>query len=407
MCRYRVFVMTVSIIALGVVLPSWAQDGVKADKKADLQALVQGNSAFACDLYGQLSKKEGNVVFSPYSISSALAMTYAGARGDTAAKMAKAVHFTLPGERLHSAFGNLHSRLAQRDQKSVNELYVANALWGQAEYSFVPEFLELTQKHYGAGLHKVDFRRNSEAARITINGWVSTQTKSKIPELLAPGALNEDTRLVLTNAIYLKAKWKTPFASQRKQAPFEVGPKREVSVPMMTHSAEKDKLKFNYAVGYEFHWLELPYQEDRLSMVLLLPREKGGLAALEKTLTPAVLADGVKRMSPQLGEVILPRFKVSLDLRLLDRLKGLGMDVGPLTHIAREELQIGEVIHKALVEVDEAGTVAVAATGVVVERTSLNTPFVFRADHPFVFLIRDTQTGSILFMGRVSDPSKQ
>ena len=329
-------------------------------------------------------------------------MNYGGAQGKTADEMAKVLHFTLPQERLHPAFGGLTGDLLKDDKDRPYELHVANRLWGQKGLSFLPEFVQLTEKNYRAGLKEVDFARDQEEARKTVNRWVEEQTRDKIKDVLLPGDLTPRTRLVLTNAIYYKATWKTPFPKdQTKDAPFEVADGEKVTVPMMHHT---DGL-FKHFEGEGFQWLELPYKGDRLSMIVLLPQQRGQLAGLEKALTQEAIQKGVEKLQVHLVQVGLPRFKATFRLDLLDDLIKMGMRPGPLSGIVSgESLYISHVFHKAYIDVDEMGTVAAAATAVVDVGVSDRKAFSFRADHPFLFLIRDRQTGNILFLGRVADP---
>jgi serpin B len=385
---------------------SRAEEPKPSDPKADLKTLVQGNNQFAFDLYSRLAKEEGNIVFSPYSISTALAMTYAGARGETAAQMSKVLHFTLGQERLHPAFGELMADLQKNDKELPYHLYTANALWGQKEYPFRPQFLQLTQKDYRAGLKDVDFAEKPEAARQTINRWVEEQTKDKIKELLKEGDVTGTTRLVLTNAIYFKATWEYPFPKdQTKEAVFEVSATEKPTVPMMHHK----ELRLNYFEGEGFQWLELPYQGDRLAMLVLLSQKKGQLADLEKTLTASVIEKGVKNLSIHQGSVALPRFKATFRCLLAKDLVEMGMplafseDADFSGIVSGGGLRISTVIHKAFIDVDEVGTEAAAATAVGLNESEVPS-FSFRADRPFLYVIRDKKLGSILFQGRVSDP---
>ena len=371
-----------------------------AKGKSDVQTVVEGNNQFAFDLYGRLSKKEGNIIFSPYSISTALAMTYGGARGETEAKMAKVIHFTLTQDRLHPAFGTLAADLQKEDKERPYRLDIANSLWPAMGLVLKPAFQKLTQENYGAGLKQLDFSGATEESRQIINRWVEGKTKDKIKELLLPGDLTPLTSLVLTNAIYFKADWKSQFPKDGTQeAEFEVAPTKKVSVSMMHHR----KQPFNYFEGNGFQWLELPYKGDRLSMVFLLPQQKGKLADLEETLTPAALQKGIEKLHPTPGKVSLPRFKMTLRLDLLKDLIEMGMSAGPFSAMTDGSLFITKVIHKAFIEVDEEGTEAAAATAVILGKAYIP-PFEFLANHPFLFLIRDKQTNSILFLGRVTNP---
>jgi serpin B len=404
----RLFVLgvLVSVVSLGTLAMSWSQEKT-ATSRDELKALVQGNNAFAFDLYARLSQKKGNVVFSPYSISNALAMTYAGARGQTAEEMAKVLHFTLGQERLHPAFAELVADLYKDGKGRPYHLHVANSLWGQKGYPFLDGFLELTRKNYRAGLKEVDFERVPEEARHTVNRWVEEQTRDKIKELLLSGDVTPSTRLVLTNAIYFKATWQTPFPKdQTRDAVFAVAPGEKPSVPMM----RQPEGMFRYFAGDNFQWLELPYKGGQLSLVVLLPHKQGRLAGLEKALTASAIQRGVDKLQLRLGEVALPRFQATLRVSLGEDLKQMGMPLAfsrgaDFSGIASaENLRLTGVIHKAFIDVDEVGTEASAATAVVAAGTKSIRPFSFRADHPFLFLIRDTQTGSILFLGRVTDP---
>jgi len=375
----------------------------------DTRGMVAGNTAFALDLYAQLKDRDGNLFFSPYSISSALAMTYAGARGETAAQMRAALH--LPGEdaSTHAAFAALAKHLASAEGSGCT-LHVANALWGQEGYTFLEEFLQTVETHYGANLNSVDFARAAEKARITINRWVEQQTKGKITDLLKPGVVDALTRLVLTNAIYFKGRWASPFEPQRThEAPFYVSPLETAQTSFM-----HQEKRFAYAETEAVQAVEMPYQGDALSMVVVLPRDKGGLRRIEGSLTPAGVEAWLKNLRPQQVEVFLPKFKTTSAFSLARILSGLGMplafapghaDFSGMT--GNRDLFISAVVHKAFVDVNEEGTEAAAATGVAMALAGAPPPAapVFRADHPFLFLIRHRPTGNILFLGRFATPA--
>jgi len=383
--------------------------------QADVDSVVAGNNSFAFDLYRQLKAGSGNFFFSPYSISSALAMTYAGARGETARQMADVLHFTLAPERLHPAFSDLtglfNTGAGGTSGGGAYQLSVANALWGQIGYEFLPEFLLITNKYYGAGFKEVDYTEdeNREKARQTINEWVEGKTNGKIKDLIQPSDLSALTRLVLTNAIYFKGKWETPFQPEStKSMPFYLATGQKVDVPMMYQAG-----KFNYAENDQVQILEMPYAGGDLSMVVLLPKPECGLGKLEAALSTELVRSWLSRLSKQKVEVYLPRFKVEKRFLLNKQLKDLGMvdafdqDLADFSGMAPvRELYISTVIHKAFVEVNEEGTEAAAATAVVMSGKGLlsDEPHVFRADRPFVFLIRDLRSGCILFMGRLADP---
>jgi len=382
---------------------------------ADMQQLAADNNAFAFDLYGTLRASEGNLFLSPASTSTALAMTYAGAAGETEKQMAKAMHFTLPEGKLHSAFATLVRKLngsgADANQRGY-QLSMANALWGQQGYTWKDEFLNVTRENYGAGLREVDFAKATEQARQTINSWVEKQTNDKIKELLKPGVLNSLTRLVLTNAIYFKGDWATQFDKKTTfDQDWHLAVDKKMKAPMMHRTGE-----FRLYDDRELQVLDLPYKGEELSMFVVLPRKVDGLAEVEKTVTAEKLTDWAKAMhSHDRVEVTLPKFKTTAEFVLNDELKKLGMTdaFGPEANFARmngndRDLYIAAVVHKAFVDVNEEGTEAAAATGVVVATRAAPAQQhpVFRADHPFLFLIRDNRSGGVLFLGRLADPTK-
>ena len=378
----------------------------------DMADLVGGNSAFALDLYQALREKDGNLFYSPYSISLALAMTYAGARGQTGQQMADALHFILPQEQLHPAFNRLDLTLAQRGERAQGKdaqgfrLNVVNAIWGQQGYDFLPDFLDALAENYGAGLRVLDFASAPEQARATINQWVGEQTEGRIEDLIPQGALSALTRLVLTNAIYFNAAWANPFAAaQTQHGPFHLLDGSEVSVPLMRQTED-----LGYAEGEAYQAVELPYDGRELSMVILLPRE-GQFDPFESALDAGRVDGIVKGLTYRQVALAMPRFEFASDFSLKETLAALGMpdafsddaDFSGMT--GQRELFIGDVIHKAFVSVDEAGTEAAAATAVMVEVSALpEQPVEVTVDRPFIFLIRDLETGAILFVGRVVDP---
>jgi serpin B len=371
---------------------------------------VAGNTAFAFDLYSQLRTQEGNLFLSPYSISTALAMAYGGARGDTAAQMAKVMHFGLAQEKLHPAFAALESELNAVQQKGQVKLAVANSLWPQKSHAFLPAYLDLCKTDYGVAVKPLDFIGAAEPARQTINAWVEDKTNRKIQELIKPGILNEATCLVLVNAVYFKGNWSSQFDKQlTKAGPFHVSAGKTVETPMMQTTKE-----FRYAESPEAQALELPYAGEDLSMLVLLPRDTNSLAAFERSLSPDKLYAWIRSLRSREVQLWLPKFKTTSEFSLNQTLAVLGMTDAftPRADFSgmdgTKNLFISAVIHKALVEVNEEGTEAAAATGVVGTLKGihiLEEPVVFRADHPFLFLIRDNRTGSILFLGRIVDPT--
>lgn len=371
-----------------------------------VQTVVAGNTAFAVDLYGKLRSGDGNLFFSPYSISTALAMTYAGARGDTATQMAQALHFDVPADELPPAF----SDLAAIQKEGSVRLAVANSLWPQKEYPFLPDYLHLCQKFYSAGIYPADFIGHAEDARTTINHWVSDKTNGKIPDLLAPGAVN-GARLVLANAIYFKGNWVSPFsADATRDRLFQVSPGITTNASFMTQAAS-----FGYAEFPDLQVLELPYTGNNVSMVVLLPRSADGLGKLEAQLTATNLAAWTTNLPRQQVQVSLPKFTATSEFSLGDTLADMGMSDAFNPETAnfsgmdgRQDLYISKVIHKAYVRVDEKGSEAAAATAVMMVTNGIEMPPpmpTFIADHPFLFLIRDNHTGSILFLGRMTNPT--
>ena len=371
-------------------------------------ALASSNNAFALDLYARIKAREGNLFFSPYSISSALAMTYAGARGNTATQMAKALHFDLEAAKLHEAFGRLTADLNAAGKKAEFELAVANALWVQEGFELLKDYLDLTKSAYGASPHPVDFAKATEAARKTINRWVEEQTRDKIKDLIPKGMLGDMARLVLTNAIYFKGRWASEFAADfTSEQPFTLASGGKVKAPTMHQMGQ-----FPLFAGDGFQALALPYKGNALSMVILLPAKHDGLPVLEKSLSAESLARWLAAMKPQLVAVALPKFKSTTTILLAETLQAMGMtdafalppaDFSGMT--GKKDLFISQVIHKAFVDVNETGTEAAAATAVIMEGGEAPRPLVFAADHPFIFLIRDNKSGSILFLGRVMDPT--
>ncbi len=393
-----------------VLAMGWAAVAVAGEP--DVGALVLGNTAFALDIYTQLKAQDGNLFFSPYSISSALSMTYAGARGETAAQMEKVLHFAPESGETHAAFEALQERLEAVQAQGAVQLAVANSLWPQKDYPFLPEFLEMVKARYDAGITPLDFAGDTEGARTTINGWVEEKTREKIRDLIAQGNLDPLTRLVLVNAIYFKGSWASRFdAARTEEADFHVAVDSTVKVPMMAQTR-----KYSYAEMDDGQVLKLPYEGGDLSMLVVLPREKDGLAALEAGLSLERLAEWTSQLAEREVRVLLPKFKLTWGAAELNRnLMALGMtdafDDKRADFSGMDGrmgwLYIGLVLHKAFVEVNEEGTEAAAATAVVMKYRSISKPPPeFRADHPFLFLIQEEETGAILFLGRVADPSK-
>ena len=376
-----------------------------------MEQIVKGNNTFALDVYGKLKDNENNLFLSPYSISSALAMTYAGARGNTATQMAEVLHFLLSQKALHPAFANLSAHFQEIQQTGNVTLTIANALWIQEGLELLEDYLNLVKKYYDAGLFQVNFVEASEEVRQEINSWVEEQTHQKIRNILAPGTLNELTRLVLTNAIYFKGNWEMEFnKDQTQQESFWPTPGQEIQTPMMHQQSN-----FKYGETETVQILQMPYAGKELSLVALLPKTKDGLAELETQLTAERLGDWLPATFLRKVNVSFPKFKLTSQFSLSAALRNLGMteafsDKADFSGMeSTSSLSISDVIHKAFVDVNEEGTEAAAATGVSIGVTSIREPEPipeFKADHPFMFLIQEKQTGSILFLGRVMNPAE-
>jgi serpin B len=384
---------------------------------ADLQELRRGTGAFAFALCRTLREdREGsNFFYSPFSISIALAMTWAGARGETEREMADVLHFTLPQDRLHPAFNALDLELARRAQGAQGKegkgfrLNIVNALWGQKDFRLLPEFLDKLARNYGAGMRLLDFVNDAEAARKVINGWISDQTGGRIQELIPPNRVNQQTRLVLTNAIYFNVAWSQPFEKQlTADEPFYLLDGSQVMAPMMQHDAD-----WNYLEGEGFQAVSVPYDGGELSMVILLPGE-GQFKEFERSLDAERVDQILEGMTPHRVLFKMPRFRVESSLDLEDILSRMGMsspfkpDLADFSGMNGERnLFIHSIAHKAFILVDEAGTEAAAATALFANLLSAPLNSVeMTVNRPFFFFIRDHQTGAILFVGRVLNPTR-
>ena len=410
-----VLIVMFCLLTLSCTAVSNGREQAAADPAPAGQA-VEGNNRFALDLYGELIKenREENIFFSPVSISTALAMTYAGAKGDTAKEMAQTFHFDLVKKRLHSAYKKLLSALndPQAGKSRAYELAVANALWGQKGYKWLDSFLDVTEKNYGAGLKEIDFARAAEKARVTINRWVEKQTNSKIRDLIPEGVLGPMTRLVLTNAVYFKGTWTHTFKKRStRDGDFTCAPGKSKTVPLMRQTEH-----FKYAESEGVKVLEMTYKGNDLSMVVILPGKNGGFAPFEKALTLKKLSGLISKLKHERVDVKFPRFKMTSSFQMQDVLSSMGMkkafifgkaDFSGMNGVTsgNDRLFISAVIHKAFVDVNETGTEAAAATGAVMRvGMAPQRPKTFHADRPFVFLIRDMRSDNILFMGRVLKP---
>lgn len=377
--------------------------------EADAAQLGADNLAFAVDMHLRLRTQEAgkNFIFSQTSISTALAMLYAGAATTTAAEMAATLHFSLAPERLHAAFNALDLALTTPPaggDAATFRLKLANSTWVQNGFHVLPAYLDTLALNYGAGLFAKDFATQAEAARADINDWVSDRTEAQIPELFPQGSINNLTRLVLANAVFFHGDWKKPFAHNSQNAPFHA-PGGDVSVPMMVGSGNA---RLWSGAGYGA--ASAAYVGDTVSMIVVVP-DAGTFDTFEAGLTVESLAGMLApAQAPSGGDLIMPRFKFSTAAALNETLAAMGMpeaftDAADFSRInGARDLHVQGVIHKAIIAVDEKGTTAAAATGVTVGVKSV--PPQLRADRPFLFFIRHDPTGAILFQGRVLDPSR-
>jgi len=384
--------------------------------------IIAANNAFAFDLYTRLAKQPGNFFLSPYSVETALTLALAGARGQTGDQMSKVLHLAAAGSAVHVGLGALIRRL-QADEEPARDfvhdasmmgvpyqLVVANSIWSQQGFSFQDDFLRIGRVQYGAELNQLDFARAPESARQRINDWVVQQTQHKIENIIPPGGLDKSTRLVLADAIYFKARWRVEFdKSQTRDAPFHSNPNKAVSVPTMTL-----KDRFGYKETESLQILEMPYFSGKMSQIILLPKEMDGLSKLEQSLNATRINQLLAQAQEREVIVFLPKFKFASQFNLVPTLRSMGMTdaftpQADFSGMSSSPLFIDQVLHKAYVDVNEEGTEAAAATvidmALAVEPPPPQ-PVVFKADHPFLFLIRHNQTGAIIFMGRVTSPDR-
>ena len=373
-----------------------------------VKGVIEGNNRFALDLYKRLAQKEGNLFFSPFSISDALAMTYAGARGKTEKQMAEVLHFSLAQDKFHPAFSKLVKSIEEEAKNRFYELRIANALWGQKDYGFLSSFKGLIDRYYGGDFYTVDFIHKTEKARKRINYWVGKKTEEKIQELLQQGDIDRQTRLVLTNAIYFKGKWASQFQkSDTIPMPFHSAFIKTVRVPMMY---QKGIFGYYRTRNGKLQILELPYQGKELSMVIFLPADQEVMKRFENWLSVERLETLLKKLRKREVVVYLPRFTLKSRYYLKKLLAAMGMpeaftnraDFSGMT--GRKDLKISKAVHQAYVKVNEEGTEATAATAVVMHTKSMSRYPVFRADRPFVFVIFHKKSGAVLFIGRVVSP---
>jgi len=387
-----------------------------------VQAVVDANNQFAFELYSELNKnKQENIFYSPYSISAALAMTYEGAKTQTADEMQAVFHFP-ENNILRPNFAKIYNEINKADK--AYELKTGNALWVQQDYPFLEDYTTTTEKYYAGKTANLDFVQETEKSRQTINTFIEQQTNNKIKDLISKGVLSPMTRLVLTNAIYFKGTWEWEFdKSDTKEQDFKITPDNIVKTPMMY--MDPDKARFNYADTGDLQILELPYKGDEISMLVLLPKQGEDYDfETDETITSDYTLEDIELSSEKLKEyksqmqetkldsIYLPKFEFDSKYFMKDTLSAMGMptafssnaDFSRMTE--RERLFISAVIHQAYVKVDEKGTEAAAATAVVMYMSSAMPRNTFKADHPFVFIIQQRETGNILFLGKMLDPSQ-
>jgi serpin B len=374
----------------------------------DAEAVVDASNQFALDLYNRYRQDDGNIFFSPYSISTAFAMVYEGAKGTTAEQIKDVMHYPNDLSTLRKGSARIYNTI--NTGTNDYQLSTANALWAQEDYPFLKDYLENVARYYLGNTTNLDFAGDSEQSRQTINEWVEEKTNSRIKDLIPQGVLDQMTRLVLTNAIYFKGDWEIQFEKDLTQdEEFRISPDDPVDVPMM--SFEDSDNEFNYYEDEDLQILEMPYKGEKISMLVLLPRGDD-IQGLEDSLT----LDNIKRWKSMMMktevDVYFPRFEFETKYMMAEDLKAMGMVV-PFDKTGQADLSgmdgsrklyIQSVIHQAYVKVDEKGTEAAAATAIAVGENSAPLNKIFRADHPFIFMIQERETGNILFMGRVNDP---
>jgi serpin B len=377
---------------------------------AQESTMASGTNTFGVDLYRKLAERPGNLFFSPASISTAFGMAYAGAKGQTAQETAKVFRFDPSPRQVGAQTARLLKQWNAPGEDRGYQLAVANALWGQQGYPFLPAFTTQLQTDWGADLHTVNFKQ-TEAARETINQWVEKQTQDKIKDLIPSGGIDASVRMVLTNAVYFKAAWDEQFQPRATQpAAFNLADGKTVQVPMMHQMAI-----FAYLKGDGFAALGMNYARGKLSMIVFLPDKADGLGEFEKSLSDQKLAgwiDGLRKGRSTEVRVSFPKFKMTEELQLSRELSKMGMShaFGPGADFSAmngggEPLSLGEAFHKAYVDLNEEGTEAAAATAIGIRATAMPAlGATFTADHPFFFVIRDNESGTILFIGRVVNP---
>jgi serine protease inhibitor len=402
--RHKILLITAAAAFFWAGCPGSA---LSTGPDAQQESFAQANNEFALALYASLSNQEGNLFLSPYSLSSTLAMVYAGARRSTAKQMARTLHVSLDSARSLTVFGDMIRDIRDRGRKQQYEFALANALWVNKGQELLPEYRDLVNTAFEGGIREVDFGSSPEACKRFINAWAEKQTSGKIKDLMPASMVVPATKVLLTNAIYFKGIWSSRFNKDNtSEEPFTTEAGKSVMAFMMTQTG-----KFTYLEEKTFQILEMDYLGKSLSLAAILPKTANGLSELEKNLTLENVNDWLSRLVEKQVSVYFPRFTFSAKFLLAETLKTMGMtDVfsAPPADFSgmdgRKDLAIHEVIHEARVDVRERGTEAAAASVTTESASFAETEFV--ADHPFIFLIRDKQSGSILFIGRVVNPAK-
>ncbi len=393
-------------------LPARVNATPPGELRAELKALVKSNNEFALKAYAEMSKKDGNVFFSPFSLSAALAMVLGGAKGATADQIAHVLELKPNQKNLHGEYEMLLNLLATNDKQT--QLAIVNALWGQQGLAILPTYQNLLRTNYKSELQTVDFAANPQAAASAINAWAEQNTNGRIKNLVQANSFNSDSLLVLANAVYFHGKWKNEFYEySTKPDDFWVDKTQKISLPMMNQIDH-----FPYVADALLQAIELPYGDGKYSMVILLPKERDGIGTLEKQLTTDLLGKYITELYQQKVELHLPKFEFNASLSLKEFLSNLGMplafqNAADFSRIANDPrgIKLDAAIQKTFLKVNEKETEATALTGAagvaggVAAGTPPPPPPIFRADHPFLFLIRETATNSILFLGRVTNPS--
>lgn len=381
------------------------------NEKVTVQDIAEANNEFTFSLYKQLGEDLTNLVFSPYSISSALAVTYAGARGKTALEMAEVLWFAKDQDAFHPVFKAFTDSIFLSGKEEGTEMNIANALWVEENYQIIQDFLDLATDYYGARAENVSFKTNEdlEKSRQKINRWVENKTNDKIKELIPQGILDELTRMVITNAIWFNGNWLNPFEKSRTSPSiFHISRDKTVSTDFMHQEKET-----GYYEDDDVQAIELPYKGGKMSMLIILPKDIDGWKLLGRLLSTERLAVITKGIEQHKIDMAIPKFTYESEFNLKEILFKMGMeqaftndaDFSGLTE--DNDLRIDDIIHKAFIEVNETGTEAAAATAVTMAlKTALEEEDIiqFIADHPFLYLIRDKTTGGIIFMGRFINP---